>query len=66
MAARTVEPPPAPALFSPSAWWMNTVVELNRLQWDAFRTWQQSVAAYQKDLWEQWAVRYTGGFPIDG
>ena len=50
----------------PAAWWMKAVLDTNRLQWEAFLTWQQSVAAFQKDLWEQWAVRYTGGCPIDG
>lgn len=33
---------------------------------EAFLAWQQSLVAFNKDLWEQWAVRYGGGLPIDG
>ena len=40
--------------------------EAQRAQWDALLSWQQSLATYGKDCWEQWAVRYAGGMPIDG
>jgi hypothetical protein len=65
-AATSIAPAAAAAPFIPTAWWAAAVMDANRLQWNAFLTWQQSLAAFQKDLWEQWAVRYTGGCPIDG
>ena len=37
-----------------------------RAQWEALFSWQQSLATCGKDFWEQWAVRYAGGMPIDG
>jgi hypothetical protein len=37
-----------------------------RAQWEALRSWQESLATFGKDFWEQWAVRYAGGVPIDG
>jgi hypothetical protein len=42
------------------------LLEAQRLQWDAYLGWQQAVATFHKDIWEQWAVRYGGGVPIDG
>ena len=42
------------------------LLEAQRLQWDAFLWWQQSIATFNKDVWEQWAVRWAGGVPIDG
>lgn len=36
-----------------------------RLQWEAMSAWQQSLLAFNRDLWEQWACRYAGGVPID-
>jgi len=40
--------------------------EAQRAQWEALLSWQRSLATCGKDLWEQWAVRYAGGMPIDG
>ena len=37
-----------------------------RAQWDAWWSWQESLATCGKDFWEQWAVRYAGGMPFDG
>lgn len=45
---------------------VNPWLEVQRLQWEAFRSWQQSFATFNKDVWEQWTVRYAGGIPIDG
>ncbi len=36
-----------------------------RLQWETMSAWQQSLLAFNRDLWEQWASRYGGGIPID-
>jgi hypothetical protein len=53
----------------PFAAWSTAVVEscmrLQRLQWDALAFWQESLATFNEDVWEQWASRYAGGVPID-
>ena len=49
-------------LFSP----MNPFLAAQRAQWEALMSWQQSLARFNQDCWEQWAVRYAGGMPIDG
>jgi hypothetical protein len=38
---------------------------MQRQQWKAFRSWQQSLATFTS-IWEQWTVRYAGGVPFDG
>jgi len=45
---------------------MNPFCEAQRVQWEALMSWQQSWARFHQDCWEQWAVRYAGGMPIDG
>jgi hypothetical protein len=42
------------------------LLDLQRLQWHTALCWHRSVATLGRDLWEQWAVRYGGGLPIDG
>ena len=37
-----------------------------RSQLQALLSWQESLFTCSKDFWEQWAVRYAGGMPIDG
>jgi len=44
----------------------NPIFEAQRMQMDALLCWQQSIVTMQKDVWDQWAVRYGGGVPIDG
>ena len=39
--------------------------EAQRAQWEALLLWQESLATWGKDFWEQWSVRYAGGMPID-
>ena len=55
---------------APAAEWawlcFQPLVSAQRMQWDAFLCWQQSIAMLNKDAWEQWAVRYGGGVPLDG
>ncbi len=41
------------------------LIELQRMQLEAFVSWQQTIAAYYEDLWDQWACRWAGGVPID-
>jgi hypothetical protein len=45
---------------------LQPLLDAQRLQWHALLGWQQSLATLNKDVWEQWAVRYGGGVPIDG
>jgi len=49
--------------------WMTSmtqgILEAQRLQWDTWTAWQQSLLAFNRDLWEQWACRFGGGVPID-
>ena len=40
--------------------------EAQRAQWEALLSWQRSLATFNEDFWEQWAVHYAGGVPIDG
>ena len=57
--------PPTPV--TQWAWLLfQPLLDAQRLQWDAYLGWQQAVATFHKDFWEQWAVRYGGGIPIDG
>lgn len=55
---------------APVALWASLFLQpffdAQRLQWNAVLGWQQSMATFNKDVWEQWAVRYGGGVPIDG
>jgi hypothetical protein len=43
----------------------NSLVQAQRLQWEALVSWQQTLATFNKDVWEQWACHYGGGVPID-
>ncbi len=45
---------------------VNPWLEVQRLQWEALHSWQRSLATFNKDVWEQWTVRYAGGAPVDG
>jgi hypothetical protein len=42
------------------------LLDAQRLQWGAYLGWHRAVVTLHEDLWEQWAVHYGGGFPIDG
>ena len=44
----------------------NAFFEAQRAQWEAWQSWLQSLSTFNKDCWEQCAVRYAGGMPIDG
>jgi hypothetical protein len=39
---------------------------MQRAQWAAWQSWQQSLATFHRDFWEQCAVRFAGGLPFDG
>ncbi|HJV61376.1 MAG TPA: hypothetical protein VJ743_10555 [Albitalea sp.] len=38
---------------------------VQRAQWEALVAWQQSVAAAQQELWDEWVSRWAGGVPLD-
>jgi hypothetical protein len=52
--------------FALSAALVANVVQLQRLQLDAWLAWQQSFAAGGQELVDEWACRFGGGVPIDG
>lgn len=54
----------ATSLVAPTLWM--PFIEFQRLQWQSFLAWQQTLFVFSRDLWEQWACRYAGGVPIDG
>jgi hypothetical protein len=64
-----VAPKLTAAFFDPAGQWLRwcaqPLFDVQRMQWHALLGWQQSLATLNKDLWEQWAVRYCGGVPID-
>ena len=49
-----------------STFTLDNLLEAQRTQWEAYNAWQQSLLTFGKDFWEQWAVRFAGGMPIDG
>ena len=64
------EPPqPGDPIADPVGTWSTALVQsclqAQQLQWEALAAWQQSLATFSKDFWEQWACRYAGGVPID-
>ena len=56
---------PVGALNSPTSL-VQFLFEAQRVQWKALFCFEESLATWGKDCWEQWAVRYAGGMPIDG
>lgn len=44
---------------------VDAMLDAQRLQYEAVLTWQQSVAAIQKEMWDEWVCRWAGGAPID-
>ncbi|HEY2188933.1 MAG TPA: hypothetical protein VGH48_10265 [Caldimonas sp.] len=65
VAPQLPRPPVAPV--AEWAWLLcQPFAEAQRLLWDAFLGWQQSILTLNKDVSEQWAVRFGGGVPIDG
>lgn len=50
--------------------WTNAMtrmyLESQRVPMQAFLAWQQSMAATQQELWDEWTCRFAGGVPIDG
>jgi hypothetical protein len=65
-AARNTTPPSA---HQPAPDWSNglaaSLIEAQRMQFEALISWQQTIAAWYNDLWDRWACRWAGGVPID-
>jgi hypothetical protein len=57
--------PAAPASTDELLLLLSPFFEAQRAQWEALMSWQQSWATFNQDFWEQWAVRYAGGMPLD-
>lgn len=41
------------------------LLQTQQLQLQALVSWQESAAAFQRELWDLWACRWAGGAPID-
>ena len=49
-------------------WWTPfapSLMQAQGVQLEALISWQQSLAAINKEMWDQWACRWAGGAPID-
>jgi hypothetical protein len=42
------------------------LAQLQRLQLDAWLSWQKSLADSGQELFDEWSCRFGGGVPIDG
>ena len=42
-----------------------SLLQTQRAQLEALVSWQQSLAAIHRELWDEWACRWAGGAPID-
>ena len=48
-----------------SSAFVDSVLQVQRIQLEALLSWQQSVAAVAQEMWDEWACRFAGGAPID-
>jgi hypothetical protein len=46
--------------------WFDTLLDLQRQQWDALQRWQTLWIGLQQDAFDQWVSHWGGGVPIDG
>jgi hypothetical protein len=53
-------------VFALSTAMAESFLQMQRLQLDAFMSWQKSFAANGQELYDEWACRFGGGAPIDG
>lgn len=69
--ASTAFPPLTPdlTLFQPafdlSGTFAQGLLQMQRMQLDAFVAWQQALAAMGQELWDEWVCHWAGGVPID-
>jgi len=56
--------------FEPASDWsdayVQSLMQAQRMQLEAFISWQQSLVAICQEVWDAWACRWAGGVPIDG
>ncbi len=45
--------------------WFEAMLHMQKLQLDAWFSWQQSFADVGQELFDEWACRFGGGAPID-
>jgi hypothetical protein len=43
----------------------SALLEAQRVQIEAFFSWQRALAAINDELWDEWICRWAGGVPID-
>jgi hypothetical protein len=41
------------------------MTDAQRQQWQMLMTWQNSLAEWQQECWDQWVSHWGGGVPID-
>ena len=51
--------------FVPSMAVFEGLMQAQRVQLEALNSWQQSMAAINKELWDEWVCHWGGGAPID-
>jgi hypothetical protein len=60
---------PMGTLFSWPLTWVRSCADFlvltQQAQVDVLLTWQQTVAAIQQEMWDEWVSRWAGGVPID-
>ena len=43
-----------------------TFCQAQRAQFEALTTWQQALAGFTQELWDEWTAHWAGGVPLDG
>jgi len=51
--------------FVSSAAIFESLMQARRVQLEALNSWQQSIAAINQELWDEWVCHWGGGAPID-
>jgi hypothetical protein len=67
--ARNVAPSISVDSDEPLVDWSKTVAEtvlrVQQLQVEVLASWQQSMAAFNQELWDEWVAHWGGGVPIE-
>lgn len=45
---------------------VENLLQAQRSHYQMLTEWQQSLAAVNQELWDQWVCRFGGGVPLDG
>ena len=65
VAATTRQEDSVPA-FEASTLIFENLMQAQRVQLEALNSWQQSMAAFTQEVWDEWVCHWGGGVPIDG